>query len=65
MNWLIDHWWLHKNRDAMENLDAEMDFLRAQGERLDKRMEEEYGPDWRAECERRLAKALSCRITLE
>ncbi len=65
IGWLFDLWWAHKNRAELAALDDQMDCLRRDGERLDMRMEEEFGLDWREQAERRLAEVMSCRITLE
>jgi hypothetical protein len=65
IGWLVDRIWAHKNRAELAALDDQMDYLRREGERLDKRMEETFGPDWRAEAERRLSKYLNGRYTLE
>jgi hypothetical protein len=65
IGWLIDRVWAHKNRAELAQLDAQMDYLQAESERLHKRMEEAFGPDWREQGERRLVELLNCSWTLE
>jgi benzoyl-CoA reductase/2-hydroxyglutaryl-CoA dehydratase subunit BcrC/BadD/HgdB len=65
IGWLIDRVWVHKNSAALQQIDAQMDGLQAVSERLDKRMEESFGPDWREKGYRRLSEVMSCRWTLE
>lgn len=65
IGWLIDRCWAWKNRAALAEVDAQMDYLQAEGERLDRRMVEEFGPDWREKAERRLSEVMNCRVTLD
>ncbi len=65
INWIIDRVWAWKNRDELAALDAQMDFLAAEGRRLDGEMEKMFGPDWRKEAQNRLNKAMSGRYTYE
>lgn len=65
IRWLADLWWRWKNRAELAQADAESDRLRVESERLNQRIEGEFGPDWRAEGERRLARAFSGRYTVE
>ncbi len=58
IGWLIDRLWALRHRAELEQLDrqgVELDAMRA---RLDRRMEESFGPDWRAEAERRVGERL-------
>ena len=63
IGWLFDRYWLWKNRAQLDELDAQADFLSAQSERLNKRMEEAFGTDWRQEANERLKRATSCTFT--
>jgi hypothetical protein len=63
IGWLFDRWWAWKNRDALRQIDDQMDWLRREGERLHERMVEMYGPDYRAQMEERLQARLSGRYT--
>lgn len=64
INWLIDRVWARKNAAALQEIDAQMDALHAEGERLEREMVEMFGPDWRAEAERRFQAQLAGRYTL-
>lgn len=64
IDWLFDRWWVWKNRAELDALDQQPAFLQAEGERLDREMEEMFGPDWRAEGERRLERAMTGRYTV-
>ncbi len=63
IGWIADHVWAFKNRAALAAIDAEMDALEAWRHRLDGRMEELYGPDWREQAEKRLSEVMSGRYT--
>ncbi len=63
INWLIDRVWAWKNRGALAELDAEMAAINAMSARLDERMLEAFGPDWREQSERRLAEVMQGRYT--
>jgi hypothetical protein len=65
IGWLVDRVWAHKNRVALAEIDAQQAHLCAEGERLERRMVEEFGPDWRQKAEQRLQERLSCRWTME
>lgn len=58
-NWIFDRIWASTHRAELAALDAQMDYLNAEGERLEGKMVEHFGPDWRAEAERRLQKRLA------
>ncbi|MBL8582814.1 MAG: hypothetical protein JNL61_11385 [Rhizobiaceae bacterium] len=59
INWLIDRVWARKNAAALQAIDAQMDALRAEGERLHHKMVEMFGPNYREDAERRFQKRLS------
>lgn len=63
IGWLFDRCWAWKNRAALQQLDGEMDALQLEAERLERRMLEEYGPNWRAEAEERLRRAFNGTFT--
>lgn len=64
IDWIIDRVWAWKNRDELAALDAQMDWLAAESRRLDGKMEEMFGPDWREQSERRLREVMSGRYTV-
>lgn len=65
IGWLADRWWVHKNRAALDQIDANMEALRVYAEDLDRRITESCGPDWREKAERRLRKYIHGSIRLE
>jgi len=65
IDWLVDLFWGLKHRSELAALDAEMDALDAWRRRLDDRMEEMYGPDWREKAEKRFANAMHGTLSAE
>ena len=64
IDWIIDRVWAWKNRDELAALDAQIDELAAESRRLDGKMEEMFGPDWREKAERRLNEVMCGRYTV-
>lgn len=59
IGWIVDRVWAWKNADALAEIDQHIAFNDATAARLEVKMAEMYGPDWRAEAERRLADRMS------
>lgn len=54
IGWLVDRWWLYKNRAELERQCRNMAFNVATGIRLEKEMVEMFGTNWRKEAARKL-----------